>query len=194
MCYASYSMAANHYQKDQINYHSSEHSVDIFWVQGRKCGSGQAKRKKRRTNSYLQLVPQLIVTCSWCLNICCNVSNLCIFKMFRIAISVGWSREKIALLQHLLAASRRAICLGEQIYSHREFFPANLRMLPLVLQKKNWGTIYHVMQMAAEGICHNSFFDMNYVDCWCRFQSDNKSGNNNWIELNFVRNTQLDYV
>lgn len=101
--------------------------------------------------------------------------------------SVGARVEKkIVMLyrwQHLLAASSRAICLVEQIYGHREFFPANLLMLPLVLQKQNWGSTYHMIQMAAEGICHNSFFGMNYLNYWCMLRSDNSSGSNNWSEF-----------
>lgn len=160
-------------RKTQINNHPPECSIDIFWMQGRKCRPGEAKGKRKK---------ELIVTCSWCLNICCNISNLCIFKMTRVAITVGWSREKDCSV----AAS--AGCLKEgHLFGWTNLGPqgepANLLMLPLVLQKKNWGTPYHVMQMAAEGIYHKSFFDMNYMDCWCRFQSDNKSGSNNGIEF-----------
>lgn len=134
------------------------------------CARSEREEQKKRTNSHKQLA---LMWMDYRAALC-----LYIFKMFRDAIREGSSRGKDHSVVQMTAsagASSRAICLVEQIYGHGEFFPANLLTLPVVSQKQNWGSTYHMVQMAAEGIRQNSFFDMNYLSYWCRLRSDGNS-------------------
>lgn len=185
----NFSMAANHYQNKQINNHPPECNTGIFWEQGSRDCVDQEKQKERRE--------ELIVTCSWCLNICYNISNLCIFKKFRVAISVGWSREKDYFVVD------DSICwlpqAGPFVWVNKSTATGSF------FQQIYWSCYLCYRSKAEEQlIMWFRWLLKEYAiivsliwSTWTtgvRFQSDSKSGSNNWIELNFARNTQLHYI